>query len=232
MAKFIVIDGLDGCGKATQTKLLANRLSKEGKDVVEFSFPDYESDSSAAVKMYLRGEISSNLDELNPYACASFYAIDRYIQYIKKMKNYFERDDNTIILADRYLSANIIHQGAKFSTEDKRNKFIKWVYEYECGLLGLPKEDYTLILVLNPMTSQSLLSKRYGNDENKKDIHESNLEYLENCYNSLFDTIEYINKHNISKWGLLKCNDTNNNVYSKEHIHNMIYELVKNRINL
>lgn len=232
MAKFIVIDGLDGCGKATQTKMLADRLRSEGKDVVQFSFPDYSSDSSAAVRMYLHGEISTNLDELNPYACASFYAVDRYIQYIKKMKKYFEKDDNTIILSDRYLSANIIHQGSKFETAEERERFIKWVYEYECETLGLPKEDYTLLLLVNPEASQKLLSKRYDNDENKKDIHESDLKYLEKCYTRLYDSVEYIQKNGISDWETLKCSDENNNVYSKEHIHNLVYELVKNKISL
>lgn len=232
MAKFIVIDGLDGCGKATQTKLLADRLKSEGKNVVQFSFPDYASDSSAAVKMYLNGEISSNLDELNPYACASFYAVDRYIQYIKKMKRYFEEDDNTIILSDRYLSANIIHQGSKIDSLNKRHKFIKWVYEYECGLLGLPKEDYTLILMLDPITSQKLLSCRYNNDENKKDIHESNLDYLAKCYYRLQDSVGYIRENGIADWDTLKCSDKYNNIYSKEHISNMIYELVKTKFSL
>lgn len=232
MAKFIVIDGLDGCGKATQTKLLADRLKKDGKDIVQFSFPDYSSESSAAVKMYLQGGISKDLNELNPYACSSFYAVDRYIQYIKKMKEYFEKDDNTVILSDRYLSANVIHQGSKIDSLNERHKFIKWVYEYECGLLGLPKEDYTLILMLDPITSQKLLSCRYNNDENKKDIHESNLDYLAKCYYRLQDSVGYIRENGIADWDTLKCSDKYNNIYSKEHISNMIYELVKAKFSL
>lgn len=168
MAKLIVIDGLDGSGKATQTKLLAEKLRLVGKDVVELSFPAYESKSSTAVQMYLHGEISKEPDELSPYACASFYAVDRYIQYIKHNKKYFERDDNTIILADRYISANIIHQGSRFNSKDERNKFIEWAYKYECELMDLPKEDYTLVLMVNPKASQILLSKRYNNNEDKK----------------------------------------------------------------
>jgi dTMP kinase len=180
--------------------------------------------------MYLQGKISTNLAELNPYACASFYAVDRYIQYVKKMKAYLEQDDNTIILLDRYLSANIIHQGAKFETSEERHRFIKWVYEYECELLGLPKEDYTLVLMINPIASQRLLSERYGDDDNKKDIHESNLEYLTKCHDRLFETVGYINATELANWGTLVCNDADNNVYSIEHIHEMIYDLVKKNL--
>ena len=232
MAKIFVIDGLDGCGKATQTKMLVDRLRAEGKNVVQFSFPNYDSDSSAAVKMYLHGEISNNLDDLNPYACATFYAVDRYIQYVKEMKKYIDEDDDTIILLDRYLSANIIHQASKFDTGEEKHKFIKWCYEYECELLGLPKETYTLVLLINPKASQNLLLKRYNNDENRKDIHESNLEYLEKCYSELFESVGYINNNNISNWGTMLCNDENSDVYSKEHIHEMVYGLAKEKLNL
>ena len=114
MAKLIVIDGLDGSGKATQTELLKQYLEKEKQyKVYKISFPDYESDSSAPVKMYLSGELGSDPETLNPYMCSAFYAVDRAIQYVKNIKAMMSEGDNVIVLADRYLSANIIHQGAK-----------------------------------------------------------------------------------------------------------------------
>ena len=102
MAKFIVIDGLDGCGKATQTELLRERLEKMGKRVVKISFPKYDSDSSAAVRMYLEGKLGDDPTVLNPYMCGSLYAVDRFIQYVTDWKKYFDEDDNTVIVADRY----------------------------------------------------------------------------------------------------------------------------------
>lgn len=87
MAKFIVIDGLDGCGKATQTELLKQALEKMGKKVVKITFPKYDSDSSAPVRMYLGGELGNDPELLNPYMCGSFYAVDRFIQYVTDWKN-------------------------------------------------------------------------------------------------------------------------------------------------
>ena len=55
MGKVIVIEGSDGSGKATQTKLLYEALTAQGKQVKMVSYPCYESDSSALVKMYLEG---------------------------------------------------------------------------------------------------------------------------------------------------------------------------------
>lgn len=207
MAKFIVIDGLDGCGKATQVEKVADRLKAEGYKVVIMSFPNYSSDSSAAVKMYLNGDLGNNPSLLNPYVCSSFYAIDRFINYIQNYKKYFEEDDNTIILADRYLSANIIYQGAKISESNARHLFIKWEYDYECGLCGMPVEDATILLTIPPIVSQKLLSKRYNGDESKKDIHESNIDYLNHCYNALSDTVNWINNNCIANWKWLDCYD-------------------------
>ena len=76
--RLLVIEGLDGSGKATQAKLLAAHLAESGRRVMEITFPDYESDSSALVKMYLSGRFGDKPDDVNPYAASSFYAVDRY----------------------------------------------------------------------------------------------------------------------------------------------------------
>ncbi len=79
--KLIVLEGLDGSGKATQAKLLAKHLTAEGLQVQEITFPDYESDSSALVKMYLAGRFGDKPDDVNAYAASTFYAVDRYASY-------------------------------------------------------------------------------------------------------------------------------------------------------
>ena len=228
MAKFIVIDGLDGCGKATQTELLREYLEKKGKKVVKIDFPKYESDSSAAVRMYLNGELGEDATVLNPYMCGSFYAVDRFIQYVTDWKKYFDEDDNTVIIADRYLSANIIHQGAKLDTREKIREYSKWCYEYECSLCGLPKEDMTIILTIKPEISQKLLLDRYNGNENKKDIHENNLEYLNKCYDRISSTIWDINNMELAEWVHIDCTDADGeSVKTREDIHKHIIGFVE-----
>ena len=51
MGKLLVIEGSDGSGKATQTKLLYEALQGAGKAVRMVSYPNYDSPSSALVKM-------------------------------------------------------------------------------------------------------------------------------------------------------------------------------------
>lgn len=236
MAKFIVIDGLDGCGKATQTELLRTELEKQGKRVIKISFPNYASDSSAPVRMYLNGKLGNNPELLNPYMCGSFYAVDRFIQYATDWKKYFDEDDNTVIIADRYISANIIHQGAKIDDRAERYKYVQWCYDYECKMCGLPKEDLTIILTVEPKVSQELITKRYNGDEEKKDIHESNIQYLTKCYNSLSESIGIIKRHSIANWQHIECTEYSpsgdeESIQSKEYIHEKIMYYVNTILN-
>ena len=173
--KLIVIEGLDGSGKATQAERLYNKYKESGKNVMKVSFPDYESDSSALVKMYLAGQFGTDPDSVNPYAASSFYAVDRFASYAKNWKQFYL--DGGIIIADRYTTSNAIHQCAKLP-EEKWEAFINWLFEYEYRLIGIPEPHRTIYLRVDPDVSQGLMTKRYEGNEAKKDIHESNLDYL------------------------------------------------------
>ena len=173
--KLIVIEGLDGSGKATQAKALYEEIQKREKNVMKVSFPDYESQSSALVKMYLAGEFGTDPDSVNPYAASSFYAVDRFASYAKNWKKFYL--EGGVVIADRYTTSNAIHQCAKLP-EDKWEDFIKWLFEYEYKLIGIPEPYKTVYLRVDPDVSQELMTKRYEGNENKKDIHEANLDYL------------------------------------------------------
>lgn len=227
MAKLIVIDGLDGSGKATQVGLLKQYLEKISKyKIYSLSFPDYDSESSAAVKMYLSGKLGNDPEALNPYMCSSFYAIDRAIQYVTKFKQYME-DDNAILISDRYLSANIIHQGAKIKDPEERHKFYKWVYDYETKLIGIPKEDITIILSVPVDISQKLMTSRYNGDNSKKDIHEANVKYLKDCYFAAHDAYNYLKSKGYA-WDMIHCETVlGDNIKSIEAIHVEIIQKLK-----
>lgn len=228
MGKLIVIDGLDGSGKATQTKLVYEKLREMGYNAYQLSFPTYDSKSSELVKMYLNGDILSNASEVNPYAASSFYAADRYIQYVKTWKAIYDQQDS-IIVADRYISANILHQGSKIDNLDKRKQFYNWAYNYEVSLLGIPKEDMTIILKVPVDVSQSLMKQRYAGDDSKKDIHESNKLYLNNCYTIANEALDHFKGEN---WVGIDCVDASNNIQSIESIHNVIMETILRKVSL
>ncbi len=215
--KLIVIDGLDGCGKSTQLELTEKRLSVTGYKIKTISFPDYESPSSALVKMYLNGEFSENPDDINAYAASSFYAVDRYASYMKYWKKEYE--SGYIILAARYVSSNAFHQMSKLS-EDKWDSYLEWLYDYEYDKLGLPKADKIIFLDMPIEVSQKLLSERYNGDDKKKDIHESHINYLEKCRKSAIYASEKLG------WSVVKCSE-NGKLLHFSKISDMIIDSIK-----
>lgn len=177
MGELIVIEGLDGSGKATQSQLLAKKLKDKVAVVREVSFPDYYSDSSALVKMYLSGELGDKPSDVNAYAASSFYAVDRYASF----KRDWEKDYEVgVIIADRYTTSNAIHQCSKLPRESW-DDYLDWLFDYEYRLLGIPTPDLVIYLRVTPEISQRLLEKRYEGDAGRKDIHEKDLEYLNRC---------------------------------------------------
>lgn len=173
--KLIVLEGLDGSGKATQAKLLAEHLAAQGVPVQKITFPDYASDSSALVKMYLAGQFGDKPDDVNAYAASSFYAVDRYASYKKDWGSFYE--NGGIVIADRYTTSNAVHQCSKLPPE-QWEAFLGWLFDFEFHLLGLPAPDKVIYLQVDPAVSQKLMTARYHGDESKKDVHEKDTEYL------------------------------------------------------
>ena len=173
--KLIVLEGLDGSGKATQAKLLAEKLTAEGRAVREVSFPNYASDSSALVKMYLAGQFGEKPDDVNAYAASTFYSVDRYAGYKSDWGTFYE--NGGVIVADRYTTSNAVHQCSKLPPEQWES-FLQWLFDFEFRLLGLPAPDCVIYLQVDPAVSQKLMTQRYHGDESKKDVHEKDVEYL------------------------------------------------------
>ena len=223
MGKLFVIDGTDGSGKQTQFEKLKERLSKDGVDYKTVSFPNYDSPSSSLVKMYLSGEFGTNAQEISPYIASTFYAADRYATFQTGYKKYYE--DGGIILADRYTTANMVHQAGKIKDKEERDKFLKWLWDFEFNLYGLPIP--TEVFFLNMPTEKALkLMKDRKNkfDENaKKDIHESNETHMRDAYKAACDVAKDYN------WFEIKCMK-DNKLRTIEDIHEEIYNEVKKHI--
>lgn len=174
--KLIVIEGLDGSGKATQAKLLCQALEQQGCQVKKVSFPDYESNSSALIKMYLAGEFGTDPKAVNAYAASTFYAVDRYASFKKNWEDFY--NEGGIVVADRYTTSNAVHQCSKLP-EGQWDSYLQWLFDFEYRLVGIPTPDTVIYLRVDPEVSQKLMTGRYQGDESKKDIHEKDLSYLD-----------------------------------------------------
>ena len=175
--KLIVIDGIDGSGKGTQTKLLIQKLQQEKQSVEKIDFPQYGTKSAGLVENYLNGQYGQ-LGDVDPYVASFFYALDRYDASFK-MRQWL--DDGKIIVSDRYVSSSMGHQGSKFYSVEKRQQYIKWLDNYEFDIFGIPRPDFTIILHMPAEIAQKLVDQKAKRDYisgQSRDIHEADLDHL------------------------------------------------------
>ncbi len=221
MGKLFVIDGTDGSGKQTQFNRLEERFKKEGIDYKTVSFPNYESRSSSLVKMYLSGEFGENAKEISPYIASTFYAVDRYATFQTGYKKYYE--DGGIILADRYTTANMVHQSGKIKDKEERKKFLDWLLDFEFNLYGLPRPTEAFFLNMPPDYALKLIENRKNKftHEQKKDIHERDRSHIIDSYNAACNLVnEYDN------WYEIKC-VKDGQIRTVEDIHEEIFSVIK-----
>lgn len=221
--KLIIIEsGSDASGKATQTKKLYERLLKDGYNVRKVEYPNYDSESSALVKMYLRGEFGEKATDVDPYIASTFFSVDRYASFKTEWEEFY--NNGGIVLADRYTTSNMVHQASKMG-EDSRDKYLDWLVDYEFNIYKIPKPDCVIFLDVPIEFSQKLMENRKNKitGEDKKDIHESDIDYLIKCYNnSLYIADKY-------DWKKINC-VKDGELRTIEDIHEEIYNIVKENI--
>lgn len=211
----IVLEGLDGSGKTTQVKLIKTYLESIGKQVRQIKLPNYENPSSTLVKLYLSGDLGS-LQEVNPYAASSFYAVDRYVSYNNDWKENHEKGE--IIISDRYTTSNIPFQMSKFPKEEW-DHYLTWLYDFEYQKLAMPQPTMVIYLDMHPNTSKALLQKRYLTQTIKRDIHEENYLFLIQARETALYAAKKLN------WTVISCCD-GENPYSIQTITQKIIDTI------
>lgn len=222
MGKLFVIEGTDGSGKQTQLQKLEERLRENNIKFKSVSFPNYSSSSSSLVKMYLSGEFGSDPKDVSGYVASTFYAVDRFATYKKDLEEFY--NEGGIILADRYTTANMVHQASKINNLQEREKFLDWLFDLEFGIYGLPKPTRVFFLNMPPNKAEELIENRINkfSHETTKDIHERNKEHIQESYNAACSLIEKYD------WYEIKC-VKNNIIRTIEDINEEIYnELLRN----
>ncbi|MFH1608251.1 MAG: thymidylate synthase [archaeon] len=223
----IVLDGTDGSGKATQTKLLFERLKKEGFDVEYISFPRYGKGSATLVGDYLSGKFGKP-DEVKPKVASIFYACDRYGASFK-MKEWLAQ--GKIIICDRYVSANMGHQAGKIQNLEKRDKFLEWLNELEFEIFEIPKPDINFLLDMPTEVGQKLSETKWTSDYiqgTKRDIHEVDIDHLKHSK----EAYNYVAKK--FNWITINCapDRTIDSLKTPEQIHEEILRHLKQCLGL
>lgn len=220
--KFIVIDGTDGSGKKTQMELFVKRLKKEKYKVKVFDFPQYGKKSAGLVEEYLNGKYGT-AQRVGPYRASIFYACDRYDASfeIKKFidKGYF-------VISNRYVAANMGHQGGKIKNAKKRNKFFNWLYELEYGIFEIPKPDLNIILHVDATIAQKLVDSKvkrtYIKGKKKRDLHEKDLKHLRDAEKVYLEIAK-----TMPNFRFISCMKEKR-IMTREEISDLVWKNVKN----
>ena len=219
--KLIIIEsGSDASGKATQSEELLKKLTADGYNVRKVEYPNYKSESSTLVKMYLRGDFGKNADDVDAYIASTFFTADRYASFKTEWEEFYR--SGGIVIADRYTTSNMVHQASKMEIEE-RDKYLDWLDDYEYNLFKIPRPDEVIFLNVPVDYSIKLMENRKNKftGEEEKDIHESDKNYLRKTYNN---SLYIADKYN---WKRVECVE-NEQLRTIEDISNEIYEIVKN----
>ena len=226
---FVVIDGADGSGKATQTKLLAQRLKKEKKNVLLIDFPGYYRNLfGKLIGECLAGE-HGDFVHSDPYVTSTLYAADRF-ESAETIRKHLAQGG--IVIADRYASSNQMHQGSKIKDAKERKKFLLWLDRMEYGVFKIPRPNLVLYLDVPVDVSRRLLQengtkmakdkKRYL--KGRKDVVETDDEYMSKSIKTASDIVRKKNN-----WKRVLC-VKGDRLCSREEIHGLIYDVVKKAI--
>jgi len=222
--KLIVIDGTDGSGKATQVAYLMDKLKKEGYKTKMVDFPEYYKNFFGKFIGHCLSEQYYNWLNVHPKIASVMYAADRW-ESSEEMREWLKK--GYIVVANRYVSANQIHQGGKIKSAKKRADFIKWLDQMEYEVFKIPKPDLTLYLSLPISIVTKLLKDRDSSKmkreylKKKKDVHEEDINFLINSRKSALKL-----EKEVSNFIKIECSE-NGKILSREQVHDMVYKEVK-----
>lgn len=215
--KLIVFEGTDGSGKATQSRLLGERLAREGVPFRSITFPRYGKPSAAMIEEYLSGNLGKHPGDVNAYAASLCYAMDRYASYKQDWGDFYR--SGGLVIADRYTTSNAVHQASKLP-EGERREFLDWLFHLEYGLLELPAPDLVLYLDMPTEISEAMMRAREAASGCRPDIHEQDEAYLRRCRENAREVVR------LCGWTVICC-ARDGSPRPVEEIHAEVYDRVK-----
>lgn len=215
MGLLINIEGTDGSGKATQTKLLMDSLIKRGMKVATLDFPRYQADSSLLVRQYLAGKFGQ-ADEVSAKTASAFFAFDRYLT-APTIRSLLQSND--VVILDRYVAANKGHQLGKIDGNKQRAEFLNWLNELEYGENKIPVPDMTILLYL-PISAGANNFSSEAKGGVAKDIHESDKEHLKKAEEAYL----WVAKHDTyENWQIINCLGDDGSRLLPDSLHTLVW---------
>ncbi len=222
--KLIVLDGSDGSGKATQTRLLLARLKQEGYKVKTLDFPHYEGNFFGGLIGRCLAGSHGDFTSIDPHIGSVLYAADRF-ESKPKIEKWLKAGH--IVVLDRYVSSNQIHQGGKIYDAKKQKQFLEWLDQMEHGVFGLPRPNLIVYLDVPSEVSQKLLQskemkqKKVYLKKGQKDMVEENIKYLSESRANALKLVKKLNQ-----WTKIDCTKKGE-LLSREAIAEKVWQAVE-----
>jgi dTMP kinase len=220
-AQLIIIDGGDNAGKATQVDLLMRRLVSQGQSVSKMDFPQYQQNTFGHLLRDSLDGKHGDFMSLDPKIASTLYAADRF-ESKKELLRWIE--EGRIIIFDRYVSANMLHQGAKIDNADEREEFLQWLDHVEHEIFGMPRPDLTIYLSVPPEKSAALLEYAVGNGTKAADVAESDRDHQ----TKVAACAAYLSNSR-DQWVTVACMQ-GDEMRTREDIHEEVYNIVTKHI--
>lgn len=215
--KLIVIDGGDGSGKQTQASILVRRLIQEGHQTGTLDFPRYKHNMfGKLLRECLDGERGDFL-HIDPRIASALYAGDRF-ETRPTIEEWLE--EGRVVILDRYVSSNMMHQGSKIEDEAELTEFLEWLDDLEHGVFGLPRPDLILYFSVDPEERIKMLQHASDKKENVMDLAETDLHHQKQTDVTANRIIK-----NLNNWKSVDCMK-GGEVRTREDIHEEVYEIV------
>lgn len=212
--KFIVIDGTDGSGKKTQTKLLLDRLEIASMPFETIEFPQYGKESAVLIEAYLRKGEFGEAEKVDPRVASTFYAVDRW-HASGQIREWLQSGRH--VIADRFVASNMGHQGSKLENEEELKEFLLWNMDLEHGRFHTPEPDLNIILHVPTDITLKLIEGRGG----AQDLHEGNPDHLRAAERTYLTIAEMFPE----KFRVIEC-APEGKLLSRGTIHGLIWDVV------
>jgi dTMP kinase len=180
VALLIDIEGIDGSGKGTQSRLLCERLGREGYAAELLSFPRYDATLfGRAIGEFLNGQFGG-LADVHPFLVSLLFAGDRFESKQLLLDSLRTKD---VVVLDRYVPSNVAHQASKV-TGAERAELTRRILQIEFEIYGLPRPDLVLLLDLPTNVARELVAKKSARTYTARaaDIQEADLAYMQNVH--------------------------------------------------
>jgi len=207
----IEIEGVDACGKETQTRLLVRRLQEAGFPPLTLSFPNYQTKTGKQIQQILKEPQKAQADPIASGLAELF--VQNFAEEKETIENALQK--GKVVVLDRYTASNEAYQSAKFH-HPHRARAIRQLIRHLCfQKYRLPYPDIVLFLDLPPKLCEILKQNR-----TERDAYEKNLPFLKQVYE------QYKKMARRKNWFTIRC-FRKETILPKAEIAEMIWQKIK-----